>query len=49
LEKVLKVVPAMQTSQIHQEIEKPFLKSESWEIITFGEQSLQLFIISLDV
>jgi len=48
------MVPAMHASQIHKKvkkiiiiIKKPFKNLKVCEIITFGEQSLDLFFISL--
>ena len=39
-----KVVPVMYFSKIHKKIQKLcFYKSQNWEIITFGAQSLELF------
>jgi len=39
----------MYTSLIHKKNENLFKDLKVWEIITFGEQSLELFFISRDI
>jgi len=43
------VVPAGHASHIHNKMSKPFKNLKVWEIITFGENSLHVFFIGLDL